>query len=254
MGKFILFLFSVFCIVQPAFAQQNDLRINYDANQGISGLPGANKVYMYSGAVTSSPSGQWEWIVGSPNVDDGIGQMTSMGNDQWMICIDPLVYYSSGIAGPIPPATPILAIDMFFRNENGTAQGYNFNNSYIIVDMTTVPPSSNFAGVTLGNCAVGGKEIPMKEFVMNNFPNPVKTNTIITYNLKYPGRIVNVVVYDVIGQKVKSFNQGSQTAGLYKINWTGENDRGAMLKNGLYFYALEVDGVTIRTNRMLISR
>jgi flagellar hook assembly protein FlgD len=63
-----------------------------------------------------------------------------------------------------------------------------------------------------------------------------------------------VIIYDVIGQIVKSFNQGSQKSGLYKINWSGENDKGALLKNGLYFYALEVDGVAIRTNRMLISR
>ena len=29
-----------------AFAQQNDLRITYDANQGVSGLAGASKVYI----------------------------------------------------------------------------------------------------------------------------------------------------------------------------------------------------------------
>jgi len=236
-----------------AFAQQNDLRITYDANQGVSGLAGASKVYMYSGAVTSSPSGSWEWIVGSPNLDDGIGQMTSIGNNMWTICIDPMSYYSSGVGGTIPAGTPILAIDMFFRNENGTQMGYNFSGTYIIVDMTTVPPSSNFPGVTPGTCAVGTPETPMKDFVMNNFPNPVKSNTVITYNLKNNADKVVIKVYDVIGQCVKTFRQESQKAGVYKINWNGENDKNTQLKNGLYFYTLEVDGRSIRTNRMIVS-
>jgi len=235
-------------------AQQNDLRITYDANQGVSQLMGANKVYMYSGAVTSSPSASWEWIVGSTNQDDGIGLMTSLGNNIWTICIDPISYYSSGTAGIIPAGTPILAIDMFFRNENGTATGYNFNGSYIILDMTTNPPSSNFSGVTAATCAVGELEIPLKDFVMNNFPNPVKNNTLLTYNLKGNASKVYIRVYDVIGHCVKTFKQDSQKSGLYKINWAGDNDKGALLKNGLYFYSLEVDGRTIQTNRLILSR
>ena len=247
-------LITLACSTGTLQAQQNDLRITYDANQGVSQLAGANKVYMYSGAVTSSPSASWEWIVGSTNQDDGIGLMTPTGNNVWTICIDPMSYYSSGIGGVIPAGTPILAIDMFFRNENGTATGYNFNGSYIILDMTTTPPSSNFSGVVSSTCAVGEKEIPLKDFVMNNFPNPIKTNTVITYNLKSNAGKVAIRIYDVIGQTVKTFSQESKKTGLYKINWNGDNDKGALLKNGLYFYTLEVDGVTIKTNRMIISR
>ncbi len=245
---------SAFSLTGHLLAQQNDLRLTYDANQGVSQLAGASKVYMYSGAVTSSPSASWEWIIGSPNLDDGIGQMTSLGNDIWTICIDPLSYYSSGVAGPIPGGTPILAIDMFFRNEDGTQTGYNFNGSYIILDMTTTPPSSNFNGVVAGTCAVGVTELPLKEFVMNNFPNPVKSNTIITYNLKSNAHNVVIKVYDVIGQHVKTFRQETRKSGVHKITWNGDNDKGALLKNGLYFYSLEVDGVSIKTNRLILSR
>ncbi len=233
---------------------QNDLSITYDANQGVSGLAGANKVYMYSGAVTSSPSASWEWIVGSTNQDDGVGQMTPLGNNLWNICIDPMSFYSSGPAGVIPAGTSILAIDMFFRNENGTATGYNFNGTYIILDMTTNPPSSSFPGVVATTCAVGVQEVPLKDFIMNNFPNPLKSNTIITYNLKSTAGKVVIRVYDVIGQNVRTFNQDALKAGIYRINWTGDNDKGSQLKNGLYFYTLEVDGRTLRTNRVIISR
>lgn len=255
MNKKLLLSIIAFNFLLGGFTYaQSDLSITYDANQGVSGLAGANKVYMYSGAVTSSPSASWEWIIGSTNQDDGIGQMTSLGNNLWNICIDPMSYYSSGIAGPIPGGTQILAIDMFFRNENGTAMGYNFSGTYIIVDMTTVPPSSNFPGVMTSTCTVGQQEIPLKEFVMNNFPNPLKNNTIITYNLKAAAQKVVIRVFDVIGQQVRLFDQDARKAGAYKINWTGDNDKGVPLKNGLYFYTLEVDGQPIRTNRVVVSR
>ena len=244
---------SLFFMMGSLMAQ-TDLKITYDANQGQSGLAGVPKVYMYSGAVTTSPTGQWEWTVGSTNADDGVGLMTSLGSNLWTICIDPMAYYSSGIAGPIPVGTPILAIDMFFRNANGTLFGYNFSGSYIILDMTTTPPSSNFPGVVAGTCAVGGNEIEVQEFVMNNFPNPVKTNTIVTYNLKDNANNVTINVYDVIGQKVRTLVDGPQKAGLHKINWNGDTDKGSQLKNGLYFYTLEVNGKALRTNRMIISK
>lgn len=240
--------------MSATFGQNSDLRITYDANQGVSGLAGASKVYMYSGAVTSGPSGQWEWITGSPNLDDGIGQMTSLGNNLWTICIDPMSYYSSGVAGPIPNGSTIYAIDLFFRNENGTLFGYDFNNSYMIIDMTTNPPSSNFSGLAMSGCTVGLGEVPLQQFVMNNFPNPLKTNTQINYNLTQPATRVEIKVYDMLGQKVKSFSANNQKTGLYKIQWNGDNDKGNLLRNGIYFYTLEVDGVKIRSNRMIISR
>jgi hypothetical protein len=252
MKKLPVFLFVL--VNSVSFAQQNDFNLIYYANQGVSGLAGANKVYMYSGAVTSSPSGSWEWIVGSPNLDDGVGLMTSLGNDTWTICIDPFVYYSSGPAGPIPNGSTIFAIDMFFRNENGTAFGYDFSNNYIIVDMTTIPPSSSFSGVVPGVCGVGNEEIPLKEFVMNNFPNPLESSTLIMYYLKNSANSVRVNVYDAIGQKVRTIADAPQVAGVYRINWNGDNDKGALLKNGVYLYTLEVNGKVLKTNRMIISR
>lgn len=51
---------------------------------------------------------------------------------------------------------------------------------------------------------MGENELQFQEFVMNNFPNPVKTNTIVTYNLKENVNNVTINVYDVIGQKVRT--------------------------------------------------
>ncbi len=254
MNKLLLLSLVSTLIICQSFAQSGDLRITYDANQGVSGLAGANKVYMYSGAVTSGPSGQWEWTVGSPNQDDGIGLMDPLGSNVWTICIDPVSYYSSGVAGPIPGGASIYAINLFFRNETGTDFGYNFSGSYMIIDMTTNPPSSNFPGLTLGNCAVGVPDVSLKDFVMNNFPNPLKSSTQITFNLKEIAKKAQITVYDMIGQPVKKFVWIDLKPGITKANWNGDNDKGIALKNGLYFYTLEVDGAKMMSKRMVISR
>lgn len=101
---------------------------------------------------------------------------------------------------------------------------------------------------------MGEAEIEFKEFVMNNFPNPLKVNTLITYNLKNNASNVTINVYDVIGQKVKTIVNESQKAGVHKINWNGDSNSGSLLKNGLYFIYFEIDGKVQRTNRMIISR
>ena len=253
MNKFILVLFSMFCIAESGWSQQRDLLITYDANQGVSNLAGSRKVYMYAAAVTSSPGGQWEWIAGSTNLDDGIGIMTAQGNNSWSICIDPDQYYNAGVS-QVPAGAEILAVNLYFRNEYGTATGYSANGRYITIDMTTNPPTSDFPGVSIGFCTTKVPEAGPMEVSLSCSPNPVKATTGITYNLRTPSHEVEVIIFDVIGQKVKTISQGQQKAGAYKVTWSGESDKGTPLKNGLYFYSLVADGVTLRTSRMVISK
>lgn len=242
---FIFMIASIFSI-SCASAQPNDLMITYDANQGVSGLVGANKVYMYSGAVTSGPSGQWEWITGSVNLDDGVGLMTPLGNGLWTICIDPAVYYGT--------ALPILAIDIIFRNENGSAFGYDFNGTYTILDMTTPSPTSSFSGVTTGNCGVGAPEFGNNESKLSNFPNPLNNGTTINYYLPAGVKNAQINVFESTGKKVKVLILDESKIGTQKIFWEGDDEQGKNLKNHIYFYSLEVDGKMSASNKMIIAR
>jgi hypothetical protein len=255
MKKLSILITCFLLLIINGFAQQNDLYITYYANQGVSGLSGASKVYMYSGAVTSSPSGQWEWIIGSPNVDDGIGLMNYAGNDTWTICIDPLNYYSGGLGGPIPNGSTIYAIDLFFRNENGTAFGYDLNGSYIVLDLTSTPVTSTFTGVVPGSCAVGIQEELAIDNSISIYPNPVKGNATLSLSIKNNDSRVSVKIFDVLGQKVKTIiDAQNHSNGTHQILWNGENDNGSILKNGLYFYTLEINDVIVKSNRFLIDK
>lgn len=122
-------------------AHGDSLSIIYDATQGQSGLVGAAKVYMHSG-----PSfGGQAWVgantVGDWGLDDGVGEMDSIGNNHWEITINPYTYYR------LNPDTVLTGISMVFRNANGSETGKDDNGNNIVLTFNGTQVTSSFAGV-----------------------------------------------------------------------------------------------------------
>ena len=124
-------------------ATGDSLTIVYDATKGQSGLVGAAKVYFHSGPQFYAGGGwQGNYTVGTWGVDNGVGQMKSLGNNKWTITIDPRNYYH------VHPDTPILGIYMVFRNADGTQTGKDNSGNNIQLNLTGAAPTSTFAGIT----------------------------------------------------------------------------------------------------------
>ncbi|MBX7183309.1 MAG: hypothetical protein K1X82_14450, partial [Bacteroidia bacterium] len=119
----------------------DSLKIFYNANLGVTGLFGAPKVYMHSG-IQFVPFGPVTNYVGNWGLDDGVGEMTSLGNNNWVITIHPASYY--GYA----QGTGVTAISMVFRNADGSLTGKDDNNNDIFLNINQNPPYSTFPGVT----------------------------------------------------------------------------------------------------------
>ncbi|HDR03941.1 MAG TPA: T9SS type A sorting domain-containing protein [Candidatus Marinimicrobia bacterium] len=76
-------------------------------------------------------------------------------------------------------------------------------------------------------------------FALNqNYPNPFNPTTTIEFSIPEMSN-VSLVVYNALGQVVRTFDVGLQNAGSYRINWDGTNDFGAPVSTGLYFYNLK---------------
>ena len=85
-----------------------------------------------------------------------------------------------------------------------------------------------------------------------NFPNPFNPETTIAYDLPEKTR-VQVEVFDVLGQKVRTLVDGEQAAGRYQVRWEGRDENGRNAASGIYFYRLHTDGFhSIR--RMVLLR
>jgi hypothetical protein len=122
--------------------QGDSLTIVYNATLGQTGLIGASTVYMHSSYEFAPLSGAVEPWVGNWGQDDGIGQMTNIGNNLWSITINVYDYYN------VPSDSLVNGLFMVFRNADGTQTGKDNNGNDIFLNLNTAPPSSTFSGVT----------------------------------------------------------------------------------------------------------
>lgn len=92
-------------------------------------------------------------------------------------------------------------------------------------------------------------ELPLPFYfeLRQNYPNPFNPITVIEYQLAEDG-LVDLLVYNLLGQKVATLVSGEQSAGVYKITWDASS-----FSSGLYFYRLETDN-SILMRRMLLVK
>ncbi len=99
------------------------------------------------------------------------------------------------------------------------------------------------------NTVVSKKIIPHTIQLYQNYPNPFNPETRIQYALN--SRIyVTLMIYNALGQKVRTLVKGEKSPGKYEINWNGFDDKGQRLASGTYFYQLVSDGI-VQTKRMI---
>jgi len=94
--------------------------------------------------------------------------------------------------------------------------------------------------------------IPNSFSLAQNFPNPFNPTTEIRYSVPVKSR-VNLAIYNLLGQRVKTLIDGDQEEGIYSVSWKGENDMGGPVASGVYFYRIQA-GDFISTRRMLLLR
>lgn len=94
--------------------------------------------------------------------------------------------------------------------------------------------------------------IPRAFDLLQNYPNPFNPQTDIRYQIADIG-FINLVVFDVLGRKVRTLVKKSQVAGSYQVTWDGRNDAGVAVSSGIYFYRLQT-GEFSRTRRMLLMK
>ncbi len=87
----------------------------------------------------------------------------------------------------------------------------------------------------------------------NNYPNPFNPSTTIKYALPQASD-VELTVYNVVGQAVRTLVSEHQSAGRYVVEWDATNDSGHSLSSGLYFYHLQAGGEFREVKKMLLLK
>ncbi len=88
---------------------------------------------------------------------------------------------------------------------------------------------------------------------LNNYPNPFNPTTTISFSIPEESK-VELSIYNIKGQKIKSLLNGQITAGEHSIVWNGEDDEVKKVSSGVYLYKLNVDGKTEAIKKCLLLK
>ncbi|MBZ0200299.1 MAG: S8 family serine peptidase [Ignavibacteriaceae bacterium] len=94
--------------------------------------------------------------------------------------------------------------------------------------------------------------IPTEYYLDQNFPNPFNAQTIIQYGVpeKAAGRIN---IYNILGQRVKTFELGEMAPGRYRVQWDGRNNYGISIASGVYIYRFETKNYITAKKLLLLK-
>ena len=91
------------------------------------------------------------------------------------------------------------------------------------------------------------------EFALHeNYPNPFNPSTTLRFDLPELSD-VNVIIYNMLGQEVKTFNMQNISAGHHSIKWNATNDLGDPVSAGVYLYQLQTRDF-VKTRKMILLK
>jgi hypothetical protein len=93
-----------------------------------------------------------------------------------------------------------------------------------------------------------------KDFELGqNYPNPFNSSTVIEFALPVRAK-VNISIFNVLGQRVKTVVDDEYEAGRYMADWDGTSENGQAVASGMYFYKIEADNKYSNTKKLMILK
>ena len=93
--------------------------------------------------------------------------------------------------------------------------------------------------------------LPQRLSLSQNFPNPFNPTTVIRFELPHATK-VNLVIYNTLGQVVRTLVNEQRARGAHQVQWDGKNVDELDVASGLYFVRMKAgDFVGVRKMVML---
>lgn len=94
--------------------------------------------------------------------------------------------------------------------------------------------------------------LPTEFTLSQNVPNPFNPSTQVSFALPTAAK-VNLSIYNVLGQHVKTLVDTDMRAGYQTVTWDGTDNTGHTVASGVYFYKLNAGDFTA-TKKMLMLK
>jgi len=101
--------------------------------------------------------------------------------------------------------------------------------------------------------SVNSTQIPYKLELYQNYPNPVKSNTNISFSLPKNTKEAEIRIYNIKGQLIKKFKMQNAKCGMNSMVWNGTDKNGKKVVSGLYFYKLTTGKETAVKKMLLLN-
>ncbi|MCH7877820.1 MAG: T9SS type A sorting domain-containing protein [candidate division Zixibacteria bacterium] len=94
--------------------------------------------------------------------------------------------------------------------------------------------------------------LPDEFQLQQNYPNPFNPTTTIEFALPERGA-VELIIYNTLGQRVRSLASGMYGAGKYSVSWDGTDNYGRQVTSGVYYYRLRA-GDVVQSRKMVLLK
>lgn len=95
--------------------------------------------------------------------------------------------------------------------------------------------------------------IVQPDIELNNYPNPFNPTTTISFSILINSN-VELSIFNIKGQKIKSLTHDKFTKGSHSIIWNGDDDYGKLVCSGIYLYKLNINGKTEAVKKCLLLK
>lgn len=97
------------------------------------------------------------------------------------------------------------------------------------------------------------KNMPAKYNLAQNYPNPFNPSTTIKFSMAKSG-LVTLVIYNAIGQKIRTLVNRQITAGNHEVKWDGRDSNGLTVSSGIYFYRISAGSNFTASKKMILLK
>ena len=186
------------------------------------------------------------YVVGLTNLSEEQRQAADVTGDGTVTALDAalILQYTVGLITqfPIQQGAPTL-----------TAKDENQILTKIIAELENVPLTTEQKNVLEQlKHLIGQQSLPGHTALLQNYPNPFNPETWLPYQLAQDAS-VTICIYNIKGQLIRTLHLGNQKAGVYMTkdkaaHWDGKDSLGQSVASGVYFYTLQVEVASLRSN------
>ena len=149
------------------------------------------------------------------------------------------IEFSYDLTGSFPKEDHMLLLDMNTRKQYNLLDYEEFQ----ISDYTEKFPykfkvfsgSPEFVALAIEDAL---SLLPDDFSLRQNYPNPFNPSTTIEFTLPKPTD-VSLVVYNLMGQQVRTLKRGMMDTGHHSMIWHGKDDHGKLVSSGVYLVRLQ---------------